>query len=180
VIIPAGQKSGTAKVTALKKGPISGELRAFATYYGGTLCHLTIKAAPAPPPTPPTPSKRQQSWKMLLQWQAPARGGLVYVWGQTYPIPNGKLKKVRNINTTYPWRHHLWFPGPGFSTDDAFDPNKGYLLNSGAEATPAQLNLPESLDRSFLIGATPSPIDLPPTTPLPDMGSVYIELVYET
>lgn len=121
----------------------------------------------------PLPETKTKIYKQLLQWKAPAKGGNMYVMAQVYPIPNGKLKKIRNINTYYPWRYHLWFPKYPYTTDDAFDPNKGYLLKIGNEATPATLNLQESLTNGLLIGATPSPLDTK------NQGPVYIELTYE-
>lgn len=170
VVVPAGQKSGTVKITALKKGPAAGDLYVRPDYYWGSPCHITIKAAAPPPPKKPTVTKK--TYKKLLEWKAPYTGKL-YVTGLVYAVPNGKLKKVRNINTNWLWRYNLWFPKYPHTTDDAFDPKKGYLLKYGEEATPSQLGLPESMDKPFWIGATVSFVDSY------KKGWVYVELHYE-
>lgn len=169
VVVPAGQKSGTVKITTLKKGPATGDLYVRPEYYLGSPCHITIKAAP--PPLPKKPTVTQKTYKQLLDWYAGKY--LLYVMGQVYPIPNGKLKKVRNINTNWGLRYHLWFPKYPYTTDDAFDPKKGYMLKYGDEATPSQLGLPESMGNGFPIGATPWFVDSN------KKGPVYVELHYE-
>jgi len=176
ITLPAGTNNGTATITATATGlawvTVSRQDYTDADNPGGQSPSCRIKVVPATTAPPPPPATK--TYKLLLQWKAPYPAGKMYVMGQVYSIAKGVLKKVRNINTIYPWRYHLWFPGPGATTDDAFDTKKGYLLKSGDEATPSQLNLPASLANGLLIGATPSPLD---TTQL---GPVYVELIYET
>lgn len=176
ITIPSGTNTGTATITGTATGlawvTVSRQDYTDADNPGGQPPSCRIKVVPAT--TTPPPTSTTKTYKLMLQWKAPYPTGKMYVLGQLYPIAKGVLKKVRNINTIYPWRYHLWFPGPGATTDDAFDTKKGYLLKSGDEATPSQLNLPTSLSNGLLIGATPSPLD---TTQL---GPVYVELIYET
>ena len=76
--------------------------------------------------------------------------------GYMMPVPGGVLTKVRNA-TVWPWRYKLWFPTkPGASTDDAFDPSKGLLLDVGQEATAQQLNRAPGLSN----GISPPPLVL--------------------
>ena len=113
---------------------------------------FTVVAAPPPPPPPPTTSPYQ----LQLQWEAPYPGGKEYVMGYMMPVPGGVLTKVRNA-TAWPWRYKLWFPTkPGASTDDAFDPSKGLLLDVGQEATAQQLNRAPGLSN----GISPPPLVL--------------------
>lgn len=169
VIIPTGSKSATVKGKALNPGNayVYCEKEHYLNAWGkDSECAVTVHPAPKPP------KPKIITYQQLLKWQAPFPGGKMYVQGQVYPVPNGKLKKIRNVNTNWPWRYHLWFPISG-TTDDAFDPKKGYLLNSGNEATPTQIGLSESMSNGLLIVAVPSPLD---TT---QQGWINIELTYE-
>jgi hypothetical protein len=111
----------------------------------------TFKVQDAPLP----PSPKNMQYTLYLDWQAPFPVGKMYVMGYMTPVPNGVLTKVRNVSVQF----MLWFPTkPGASTDDAFDPSKGLLLDVGKEATAQQLNWPTSLNNGLTVVATPSPI----------------------
>lgn len=170
ITIPVGKTSTSVKVKGTSvSNYIYVLVSANRPYYSSGECDVRVDPAPK---KPKKPKVKQKTYKLLLQWQAPYTGK-VYVMGKVYPVPNGKLKKVRNINTNSPWRYNLWFPKYPHTTDDAFDPKKGYLLKYGEEATPSQLGLPESMDNGLWIGATPSFVDSY------QKGQVYVELHYE-
>lgn len=173
VVIPAGQKSGTVTIKTLKKGPAEGKLYVYPNYYWGSACHITIKKVAPPPPKKPTVTTQPPHKLGPLTWKAPSPKGYLYVQGYMLPVANGKLKKVRNINTTWPWRYNLWFPKYPHTTNDAFDPKKGHLLKYGEEATPSQLGLPESMNNGVPIAATVGFVDSY------QKGPVYVELHYE-
>jgi hypothetical protein len=170
VIVPAGQTTAMAKVTALKVGPATGDLGFTPLWaWSGAACHITVKGVQPPVPPPPAPSTK--TYTLQLQWQIPWTG-LIYVTGSMPPVPGGILQKVCN-HTAWPWRYKLWFPTqPGATTDDAFDDTKGFLLDVGQSATPAQLNRPAALNSGLLLVATPSSVDQPA------QGAIAVDLVY--
>jgi hypothetical protein len=129
-----------------------------------------------PPKTvPPKISPTPLNMEVKLGWVAPFQGKM-YVVGEIFPTANGVITKVKNTNTAIFGSYHLWFIGPGATSEDAFDPTKGYLLTSGSEATPAKLNLPASMDNTVTIKAVPSPVIPGPINP---SSYVTVEVYYE-
>jgi hypothetical protein len=128
---------------------------------------------------PHTSPQTPQVYKMPLQWQASSAGGNQWVQGSSPPIPNGKLKKVRNINSNGFYTYDLWFPNkPGSGPENFPDTNKGYMLKVNSEATPSQLGLSEDLNSGLILIAvptTPNLASLPRPLPPP-----YVEITYVT
>lgn len=177
LILPAGSKKVTGKIKAIKTGTdyIYPKHEYYADYESGgdadtTKCIVEIDPAAAPP----LPKTLTKTYSLLLPWQHPANGGKAYVMGKFLPTPGGKLLKVRNINTIWPWQYKLWFPNvAGASTEDAFDSKKGYLLDSGKDVSSDKLGMNPSLVNGLTVVAVPSPMVTP------QEGPVYVELTYE-
>ncbi len=163
VIVPAGQSSATAKVTALKMGPASGDLGLSSPWdLAGATCHMTVKGAPAPAPTPkptptPTPAPATAKYSVLLNWKP---GNPMYVQSDPiYATPTATVLKVGN-KAVWGKRCVLVFPN-------------GYVLNDQAEAKPADLGL-----TAHMLGMVITAIPCNPLDGQTGEWDVWVEFTY--
>jgi hypothetical protein len=133
-----------------------------------------------PPPLPPPPATKTYPMHMYYP-QGGIWSGKVYLMGTVPNIPGGNLLKVRNSNTVKGREIDLWFPIAPGTTDDAYDPKKGYMLKSGDTVTPDKLGLlnPMPLGQSFKLAAVPLyPNGAPSSSPA--YWSADLELTYQS
>jgi hypothetical protein len=113
----------------------------------------------APPPAPPPPPPPTQHYSVLLKWKP---GTPMYV--QSDPVYASATSRVLKVGNKNPWGHRC----------SLLFPNK-YVLNDGAEATPAQLGLTDVM-LGMVITATPgNPLD-----GQQGQWDVWVELTYTT
>lgn len=168
LIIPKGQNSGQFQVTPSKPK----QDYEFTAINISPVCNLNkqIRCYVRKAPTKPTP--KTVVYDQELYWHNPYLG-ISYVMANVYPVPNGILKKIKNINNVWGYSFDLWFPKPNASTEDVIkDPSKGNLLEVNKEKTPASLNISDSM-ANLTIVAVPIPREKKEQYP------IFINLTYE-